>query len=335
MPHEMPMGACECGAVYACDVTGHNLGTAMIEALVFGCNGDWDLAWDLLPEEDYLTKEVSDYDYESHLIVHSSAYEGRSITGVLYFIRFHRDIRDVTEDGFRQRIKDTAVSKSVGSHKKAGKKLFTKGEIEKLVKDYDIDILLNLADQDKRIIRDLQRLLYSADDLLRLRAADTLGRVSGIIALQDPRIISRLLQNLLLSVTDTAASSWGALDAIGEIISNRPQQFISYTPQLYPLIRDSDLLPKVLRALAKIISTKPEAFLKLRFRFIPLLRDSNPEVRAYASILLGALGAREARENLRDLVADDAEVAIYEDGFIKQLTVGELATESIDKIGER
>ena len=56
MPHEMPVGACSCGAVYAFDVTGHNLGTAMIEALVFGCNGDWDLAWDLLPEEDYLQK---------------------------------------------------------------------------------------------------------------------------------------------------------------------------------------------------------------------------------------------------------------------------------------
>ena len=39
-PQEMPVGACECGAVYTCDVTGHNLGTAMIESLVFACNGD-------------------------------------------------------------------------------------------------------------------------------------------------------------------------------------------------------------------------------------------------------------------------------------------------------
>ena len=65
-PQEMPVGACECGAVYTCDVTGHNLGTAMIEALVFACNGDWDLAWDLLPEEDYLVAEVEEYDYPSH-----------------------------------------------------------------------------------------------------------------------------------------------------------------------------------------------------------------------------------------------------------------------------
>jgi hypothetical protein len=64
MPHEMPVGSCSCGAVYACDETGHNLGSAMIEALVFGCNMDWDLAWGLLPEEDYLEKLVENYDLE-------------------------------------------------------------------------------------------------------------------------------------------------------------------------------------------------------------------------------------------------------------------------------
>ena len=93
-PGEMPVGACSCGAVYACDVTGHNLGTAMIEALVFSCNGDWDLAWDLLPEEDYLESQVTNYDCESHLIVHGNAYGGRHIRGTLYFIKLHDDIRD-------------------------------------------------------------------------------------------------------------------------------------------------------------------------------------------------------------------------------------------------
>ena len=47
---EMPLGSCSCGAVYACDVTGHNLGSAMIEALVYACGGDWDCAWDLTPD---------------------------------------------------------------------------------------------------------------------------------------------------------------------------------------------------------------------------------------------------------------------------------------------
>ena len=104
MPNEMPVGACLCGAVYACDVTGHNLGTAMMDALLFACNGDWDLAWGLLPEEDYLENELRQYDFETHLVVHSGAYEGRNVTGVLYFIRLDQDIREVTEPGFRKEI---------------------------------------------------------------------------------------------------------------------------------------------------------------------------------------------------------------------------------------
>ena len=63
--HEMPLGRCSCGAVYVCDVIGHNLGTAMSEALVSSCDGDWDHAWDLLPEEDYKEALVHDYDLET------------------------------------------------------------------------------------------------------------------------------------------------------------------------------------------------------------------------------------------------------------------------------
>ena len=81
MPSEMPVGRCTCGAVYACDITGHNLGSALIEALVFACQGDWDLAWELLPEDDYLEKEVFNYDLETHLIVRSSCGARQRVLG--------------------------------------------------------------------------------------------------------------------------------------------------------------------------------------------------------------------------------------------------------------
>ena len=332
MPHEMPLGVCNCGAVYACDVTGHNLGTAMIDALVFGCNGDWDLAWDLVPEDDYLTREVTDYDYKSHLIIHSKAYEGRNISGVLFFIRLHGDVREVTEAGVKKKVSDATSLPSDRSYKKRGKKPFTKRTVEELVKDYNMDALLSLAKQDKRIIRDLQRLLYSVDDLIRLRAADALGRISRVITLHDPGIISKLLQNLIISITDTAASSWGALDAIGEIIRNNPQEFAAYAPQLYPLMGDRALLAGVLRALSRIIEVKPEAFQKLRFCILPLLKDSEIKIRAYSVITLGDMGSKEAEDDLKGLVNDHEELEIYRDGTFNRVTVGELASRALVKI---
>jgi len=332
MPHEMPVGKCACGAVYSYDVTGHNLGTAMIEALVFGCNGDWDLAWDLLPEDDYLEKELRNYDLESHLIVHGGAYEGRRVTGTLYFIKLHDDIREVTEEGTQRQLeRATAVSEGESTNYR-GRKLFTKIEVEALVKAYDMGSLLRIAKEDKRIIRDLQRLIYSADKLLRWKATDALGQVSSVIAQHAPATISKLLQGLFTAVTDTGASSWGAIDAIGEIIRNRPEQFAGYIPQLYQLAGDRALLPEVLRALGKIGGEKPDLIRKKSFHFVPLLQDHDPEIRGYAAILLGNLAAHEARDNLQRLLDDSAVIDIYENGDLGKKSIGQLVATALEKL---
>lgn len=332
MPNEMPVGRCSCGAVYACDVTGHNLGTAMIEALVFGCNGDWDLAWDLLPEEDYLEKQVENYDYVAHLIVQGGVYEGRRASGVLYFVRLHEDVREVTEEGVQQRLTRATPVSEASTSKRKGRKSFTKREVEALVKEYQVSALLSMAKQDKRIIRDLQRLLYSVDKLLRWRAADVLGKVSALIAQQDPGIVSKFLQGLFTSLADTAASSWGSLDAIGEIISNRPEQFAGYMPQLYKFASDRALLAEVLRALGKIGGKSPDLIRKKAFHFVPLLQDPDHEIRAYATILLGNLGAHEAKDDLTRLSDDRTGVEVYMDGRLEKQTIGQLATEAIEKL---
>jgi HEAT repeat protein len=332
MPHEMPLGRCSCGAVYAFDVTGHNLGTAMIDALVFGCNGDWDLAWGLLPEEDYLVKEVENYDVESHKIIPGGAYEGRRISGSLFFIRLHEDVREVTDEGAKHRLEQARPAAGKTSKKRGGKKTFSKKEVEVLVQSYELDPLIQIAERDKRIIRDLQRLIYSADKLQRWRATDALGKVSAIIAEYDPGAISKLLQTLLTAVADTAASSWGCIDAVGEIISQKPDQFAGYASQLYRYASDRELLVEVLRALGKIGGASPGLLRKRAFYFIPLLQDPDPEVRAYAAILLGNLGSSEAAEDLEELKADHVPVEIYRDGSIEELTIGQLASEALEKL---
>jgi HEAT repeat protein len=332
MPTEMPVGACTCGAVYACDVTGHNLGAAMSEALVLACDGEWDLAWDLLPEEDYLEKEVSNYDDETHLIVHSSAYQGRQVSGKLYFIRLHKDIRDVTEEGVRKRLEKPTPAPYRHAPRRREKRSFTKKEVESLVRAYDVESILSLAEKDTRILPDLRRLLYSVDSLLRWRTADILGKVAALIANRDPGAISKLLRGLFTSIADTAASSWGAVDAIGEIITNRPELFAGYLPELVQLTRDKALLPEVLRALGNIAEAHPDLMRKSTFRLVPLLSDPDPEIRAYTTILFGNLRGHEAKEDLARLKEDKATIDIYRSGALEKKTIGEIATESLEKL---
>ena len=330
-PTEMPVGSCSCGAVYACDVTGHSLGAAMVEALMFACNMDWDLAWNLLPGDDYIKERVEQYDLENHLIVPGGFLEGRAIRGVLFFIRMHDDILEVTQEGVQRATQD---NKSEPRKRKAAgpplTKSFTKKEVEGLVDRYDTETLLTVARGDKRIIRDLQRLLYTADERLRMRAADMLGRATAVIAEDNPKAVSILLQRLFTALSDTAASCWGALDAIGEIIRHRPGLFSGYIPHLFNFITDAELRPRVLWNLGRIAEAKPEVLKSKAQRFFPMLRDSDPATRAYASWILGLLGYVGAIKELERLQNETTVVSVYDDGEISNVTVGQLASEALE-----
>ncbi len=59
---EVTGGICPCGAIYAMDSTGHNLGEIFMDALTFVCRGDIDRALSLNPE-DYESVEL---DYDPH-----------------------------------------------------------------------------------------------------------------------------------------------------------------------------------------------------------------------------------------------------------------------------
>lgn len=324
----MPVGTCVCGAVYAFDVTGHNLGSAMIEALAYACGGDWDCAWNLTGDEDYADEQVHNYDDQTHKIVHGGVYEGRRIAGTLYFVRVRKELQKVEEH-------QDAPGKKVlekGRSKARGPRSFGKHDVETFVRACDFETLLALAKEDKRIIRDLKRLLYSADDTLRCRAAEAIGRVSAVIAEDAPETIVKLLQGLFSSLVDTAASSWGALDAIGEIISRNPDLFSGYIPRLYQMAGDRTLLPEILRALGKISLANPEPMKKTARHFLPFLDDPDHAVRGNAAILLGRLGVQEAADPLTRHERDPGQLSVYEGGEVVTKTVGLLCSDALKRL---
>lgn len=345
-PVEMPIGSCSCGAVYAYDATGHNLGAAFSEALVFACNMDWDLAWNLLPEEDYLEALVENYDLESNYIIPVGSFEGRRISGALYFIRLHNDIREATGEAVQRRVDKARQVEAKPEPVARGytKKSFTKKDVEKWVADYQLETIIEIANRDKRILRDLQRLLYSVDELTRLKAASALGKASRVVVEKDPGAVSDLLQKIFTSVSgaDYGSSNWGAIDAIGEIIGNSPELFAGYVPTLYQFMNDPELRPRVLWSMARIAEAKPDLIQKSLGYFTGFLQAAEPETRGYAAWLTGKLltsksvpGTKEAREALKRMTEDDNPVLIYQDGNTHVRTIGELATVALEQYSEK
>ncbi len=321
---ELPVGSCRCGSVYACDVTGHCLGTALIEALAFACRGDWEMASTLSSEEDYEERQISHYDLETHSIIDTGVYRGRRISGILLFVTLRDGYHEIEDRPSREPPASAASAPSL--------MLLTKKEVESLVQLYDFEPLMAAAKGDKRILLKLKRLLYSADTLLRFRAAEATGRVSAVVAQGDRKSVVKLLESLFSSVADTAASSWGALDAIGEILSQEPDLFSQYAPRLSFLARERSFLAQILRAMGKIGQMRPELLATSSSLVIPFLKDQDPQVRGQAVILLGNLGLREAKEDLKELLDDPCEIEVYRDGFLERKTIGTLADESLKRL---
>jgi hypothetical protein len=330
-PGEMPVGSCTCGAAYAFDETGHSLGTAMIEALVFAC-GDWDSAWEMQPEQDYMEARLEHYDPSSHQLIPRGVSGGRRISGVLYFVKLRSEGGAETTG----RVGETAsepirAKKSRPNVAEQGKPL-TKRDVERLVSEFRLDEVEAAAWYDKKIMRYLQRLLYSGDVQMRKRAAEALGRAASVVCETDPGVVARLLQGLYTSLLDTASSSWGAFDAIAEIIFHNPDLFAGYIPQLFQFLADPKKRGEALEALTRIANVKPELVRKISFHFIGLLQDPDPRVRGRAARVLGLLKAHEAREDLSKLLDETHEVEIYADGLVRKQTVGQLASQALENV---
>ena len=204
--------------------------------------------------------------------------------------------------------------------------------MEAKVKSYQIDPILDAAQDDKKIIRYLQRLLYSGDSLLRQRAAETLGGACAIVGDRDPGIVSKLLQGLFFSLTDTAAFPLGAFEAIGEIIAQRPDLYGGYAAQLYQFTGDVNRRIDALKALGRISKTQGPFIRKHTLYFFDFLEDQDPSVRGYTVWLMGNLGAHEARKDMEKHLGESHEIEIYESGHIRKMSVGEIAEEALNKL---
>ena len=77
-------GRCECGAIYACDPTGHNVGEAYLDALIYASGGDWNKVQSLDAESFH--EAVRNYDMRTHRMWEIRDTR-RDYTGKIIFIK--------------------------------------------------------------------------------------------------------------------------------------------------------------------------------------------------------------------------------------------------------
>ncbi|XOF33263.1 MAG: DVU0298 family protein [Candidatus Electrothrix sp. YB6] len=351
---EFPVGRCECGAVYVCDTTGHNVGSAMVECLVYACGEEWDLAWELIPENDYLTGRVENYDDVTHQICPKRNLDGRAVRGVLYFVRLHKDVAEIAERFSQKREMEAraalpgnnaahnaapAPGAAVGTaapeieparDPKRKKQRASKLAVKKLVEAGDIDGLVDLSFDDKRTLRFMQRLLYEPDPQKRYKTAWLIGQVGARLSTREPAPVADMLHRLFESCSDSASTPWGMVEAIGAIVSARTDIYGAFSRHLLNFMGDKGTQEAALWGLSEIAATRPDLIRSTPFySMFHFLEHDNPAVRGLMARLLRRIQAKEAFFQLMALQKDETEITIYEQGEPVRTTVAALVKEAV------
>lgn len=325
---EFAMGTCQCGAVYACDVTGHNVGAAMVEAIAFAAGGDAGLMWQLESDRDYVEEIVKNYDYKEHTVAKIRTSQHRA---VLIFVKLSDEIGKVFEGKVRDTLSQ-AVTETPPKERPVTTRFSSKKAVQKLVEENSEDELTEMAGKDTRVLAALQRLLYSPDESFRWRVVDMIGKAAAKVAETRPQEVADFLRRLFWFASDSASTSWGFLEAIGAIISIRADLFSGFIPPLLAFLKDETSRVAALWAVGRICEEHPELLKGLPFFSIfDLLDFPDPLVRGHAVWALGQMKATEALSGLQKLEGDDALITIYLNNRIERKTVGELATEAINR----
>ncbi len=337
---EFTVGSCQCGAVYTSDPTGHNVGSAMVEAMVLACNDNWDLAWELMPEDDYLTGRLENYDEQTDQVVEGGYLDGRTIRGVIYFVRLHKEIAEITarfqnkqegliteenpaDDGLLPELEPTRDPRR--KRRKADKIV-----VRQMVTAGDIDGLVDLAFDDVKVLWFMQRLLYDPDEAKLWRTAHIIGQVCGRLSTRQPGSVSDLLHRLFEACSDSAATNWGLLETIGAIVAARADMFGAFTRHLLRYTGHPSTRNQVIWAFGTIAEKRPDLIRSTSFyQLLNLVEDSDPQLRGLMLRLLGRLRATESISAMERLVDDQAPVTYYENGTPVHTTVGEMANVAI------
>ena len=341
---EFPVGTCSCGAVYVCDATGHNVGSAMVECLVYACNDEWDLAWELIPEDDYLTGRLENYDDVTHQIVPKRNLDGRAVRGVLYFVRLHKDVAEIAERFKKKKEQEQQQLEAGGQGEEvcpapapvdaAGPRRRTsKREVKALVEKGDVEQLAALCMGDKRTLHFMQRLLYEPDKEKRYRIAWIIGQVCARVANRKPGPVADFLHRLFEACSDSAAMPWGMVETIGAIIAQRPDIYGAFARHLLSFMGDASTQEAVVWGMGEIAEKRPDLIRATPFySTFHFLEHDDPAIRGLMVRLLGRIRAREALFQIMGLQQDRSACSFFDKGQMRTTTVAALAGEAIASI---
>ncbi len=204
----------------------------------------------------------------------------------------------------------------------------------------DLDAVVSLAKENRRVLSLLVRIAYDKDTLVGWRAIKAIGFSAKALVKTDYDFLRETVRRLLWSLTDESGGiGWAAPELLGEIVSADPHRFSDIVPLIAGVydIEEEVFRPGVLYALGRIAQADPALMIPYKDLIKRVLSDDGPLSRVYALDLLKTLKSRMSGKELdifrkmaTNLLSDHSEAWVYtNDGFVN-MEVREAARAAIE-----
>ena len=210
-----------------------------------------------------------------------------------------------------------------------------KDHIINLLKNKDYDEIIKLTSGGKKILTILISLTYDKKNVICWRAIEAIGMITGKLSKSDPGLVRNIVERLLWMIRDESGGiGWSSPEILGEIVRHNPEIFSDIAPIILSFHEEPPLCAGVLRAAGRIGKRNAEMVHYAKPIIAPYLMSPDNSVRGYAAWALGEIGDSEAASEIEKLEADENTFIFYDEGNIKEVTVGEIAAESLAKINK-
>jgi hypothetical protein len=203
------------------------------------------------------------------------------------------------------------------------------------LEENDFETVMTLARQNRKLLSILVRLAYNKETIVGWRAILAVGHVATLYIRNNYDFLRETIRKLLWSLSDESGGiGWSAPELLGEIVRADPKKMADVIPLIAEIysVEEKTFRPGVLYALKRIAERQPDAILQFQALIAQGLTDKDPLSKIYslelAKLLRGVINQQYReylRTHIKDLIADHAEVWIYEDEGFKGVEVGDHA----------
>lgn len=196
----------------------------------------------------------------------------------------------------------------------------------------DFNGLLALGKEEKGLLRLLISLTYDKGRLICWRAMEAVGWLStGMRRTRAHDVIERLFTMMR---DESGGNPWSAPEMIGEIIRRNPDDFSQIVPMLVSFREEPIFTAGILRALALLAAERPVAVAPYRELAFIYLQSKEPLIRANALLVMKNLKDATYASSIARLAGDAAAVDYYDGNVLARKTVGQIASETLEVLGQ-